>query len=465
MDAEAELPGVALATAGEPGQTSLLGGSTLLLWAQLISAAGFFVSVLLLARGLGPEGRGTIAFVSVTALLICRIARVGVAEAAAILAAQRPAARPALLGSFVLMAVPSALVVALLFAGVLLIADPRPAGVGPIELIALVFGAFGIVLGEGGGMFLLGCKRFVARAVLFAGMPWIYAALLAALSFGPGLTVSNAAIAWAVSMTAGGALSLAASIRVAGLEWPARGLMQELMRLGLRLWVGTLSSFLNLRIDQILIGFISTQATLGIYAVAVSAAEALLYVPMAIGDALFPFLASGGDRDRASRTLRTVRLLVLSTTLSVVAAALFGPSLMPLVFGAAFNGSVVPFLWLLPGALGYTATKVFSNALATSSTPGRYSLPPLVSFAVGAIIDLLLIPQFGASGAAVAATAAYLAGGASALLLYRSRNPFPLGALIPRADATVGFAASAAALLLARARAAIGRLRSLLPAV
>ena len=55
------------------------------------------------------------------------------------------------------------------------------------------------------------------------------------------------------------------------------------------------------------------------------------------------------------------------------------------------------------------------------------------------------------------ATAAYLAGGASALLLYRSRNPFPLGALVPRADEIVA--------LIPRARAAIGRLRSLLPAV
>jgi O-antigen/teichoic acid export membrane protein len=349
--------------------------------------------------------------------------------------------------------VPSTFVIAAAVAvGLLLMAEPRPAGVTAVELIALVPGAVGIALTDGCGLFLSGCKRFVARAVTNAVAPWTYAVFLAVLTSTIGLTVERAAIGWAVAMVAGGLLTTAASIRSAGLARPERKLLSELIRLGLRLWIGTLTSFLNLRIDQLIMGFIATRATLGIYAVAVNAAEVLLYFPTAIGEALFPFLAVGQPREQSQQALRAARLLVLSTTASIVVAALLGPELIPLVFGPPFGPSVVPFLWLLPGALGFAATRVFTIALATSSTPARFSLPPVISLLVGVVLDLVLIPILGASGAAVAASAAYLAGGMSALLLHRSRNPFTASELLPRADELT--------VLIPRAWAALGRLRS-----
>ena len=45
------------------------------------------------------------------------------------------------------------------------------------------------------------------------------------------------------------------------------------MSFGLRAWVGTLSRFLNFRVDQILMGFLASEAALGIYAVAVNASQ------------------------------------------------------------------------------------------------------------------------------------------------------------------------------------------------
>jgi O-antigen/teichoic acid export membrane protein/glycosyltransferase involved in cell wall biosynthesis len=434
-------------------QTSLLGGSALLFWAQLASATGFFIAVLLLARGLGPDGRGTMAFISVAALIIGRIARLGVAEAAAILAAQRRSTRSALLAGIAVFIVPSTFVVAAAVAlALLLIPEPRPAGVGLSELIILVPGAVGIAITDACGLFLSGCKRFVARAVTNATAPWIYAVVLAVVTSTIGLTVERAAIGWAVAMVGGGLITMAVSVRFAGLARPDRPLLSQLLRLGLRLWIGTLTSFLNLRIDQLLMGFISTKATLGIYAVAVNAAEVLLYFPTAIGEALFPFLAVGQPREQAQQALRAARLLVLSTTASIVVAALLGPELIPVVFGAPFGPSIIPFLWLLPGALGYAATRVFTIALATSSAPGRFSLPPVISLLVGVILDFVLIPILGASGAAIAASAAYLAGGVSALLLHRSRNPFAASELLPRIDEVT--------VLVPRAWAALGRLRS-----
>jgi O-antigen/teichoic acid export membrane protein len=91
---------------------------------------------------------------------------------------------------------------------------------------------------------------------------------------------------------------------------------------------------------------------------------------------------------------------------------------------------VTPFLLLLPGLVGFTALIVFSNALMASSLPSLSSLAAIVCFVVGLALDVALIPFFGASGAAGAASAAYLAGGLTALLLYRKQTPFRLRSLV-----------------------------------
>ena len=56
---------------------SVAHGSILFFASSVVGAAGFFVASLLLARLLGPSGRGTVAFVTVTALLTARVVKLG----------------------------------------------------------------------------------------------------------------------------------------------------------------------------------------------------------------------------------------------------------------------------------------------------------------------------------------------------------------------------------------------------
>ena len=71
-----------------------------------------------------------------------------------------------------------------------------------------------------------------------------------------------------------------------------------------------------------------------------------------------------------------------------------------------------------------------ANALVGSSSPGLSSLGPIVSLTVGFALDLALIPTHGATGAAAAASAAFLVGGATALFTYRRVSRFTWRALL-----------------------------------
>jgi O-antigen/teichoic acid export membrane protein len=119
------------------------------------------------------------------------------------------------------------------------------------------------------------------------------------------------------------------------------------------------------------------------------------------------------------------------TTVAVVGAAIAGTLLIPLVFGAKFEGSITPFLLLLPGAWGYAAQKVFSSALTGLGQPGRSSLGPLTALLTGLALDAVLIPLYGAQGAAGAASAAFIAGGIASLVAFHLAVPFPTRALLP----------------------------------
>jgi O-antigen/teichoic acid export membrane protein len=403
----------------------------MLFWARAAGNAGFFAAVLILARSLGPTGRGTIAFITVSALVLARVAGFGMGEATTVLAARRVEARGALLSNLILFMVTSALVLGgvgfvLLFS----LAGERPAGVELPELMILAGAAVVIALIEAGGAFLVGCGRLQRLALITATAYWIYPVVLGVVWLVAGLTVTRAALAWLASEAIIAIVLLRQSARGVGLARPSFRLLFESIHFGLRAWIGSLARLLNFRTDQILMGFLASEAALGIYAVAVNTSEVLLYLPTATATALLPVAARAEPLQRAEHTLGAFRSVALVTAGAVAVAALLGPFLLPVVFGSAFDASVEPFLWLVPGAFGFAASVIFSSALMASSSPGRSSLGPFVSLVVGIALDFVLIPRFGATGAAAAASTAFIAGGAVALFSYWRLSPFPWRALL-----------------------------------
>jgi O-antigen/teichoic acid export membrane protein len=134
-------------------------------------------------------------------------------------------------------------------------------------------------------------------------------------------------------------------------------------------------------------------------------------------------------------TLRAFRIVFGVTLVAVAAAAVVGMLLIPVVFGSRFSSSRTPFLILLPGALGYAGQKVFSSALTGLGRPGRSSFGPLMAVITGLALDALLIPAYGANGAALAASAAFGAGGLAAMVAFHASLPFRFRELVPgRAD-------------------------------
>ncbi len=176
------------------------GGSALLFWSKIAGNAGFFVAVLILARALGPTGRGTIAFITVTALVAARLAGLGITEATTVFVARRVEVRGALLTNAVVFLFGSALLTAAVACGALIaLGDQGPAGIGAPELAVIVAATVVSAMGDAGYCVLLGCGRLRPLALITATASWVYPVFLLAIWSTAGLTVLGAAVAWTVA--------------------------------------------------------------------------------------------------------------------------------------------------------------------------------------------------------------------------------------------------------------------------
>jgi O-antigen/teichoic acid export membrane protein/peptidoglycan/xylan/chitin deacetylase (PgdA/CDA1 family) len=411
--------------------TSLATSSALLTLTQVVGNTGFFVAILVIARELTRDGRGIVAFATTAALIVARVSEFGMTNATTVVASRRAEKRPRLLANTLLFALLCGVVGG---SGVALAMSVG--GVGPsltsLELAAVAGGVLGNTLLDAGCSYLLGVQRVKLWLIVAAPAPWIYAGALIVLAAIGDVSVSAALVAWAVAHLLWGFGASIMSVTIHSIGRPDWQLFRETLHLGVRAWGGTLSRFLNFRLDQLVLGLLATQSTLAVYATAVNASEVSLYVPVAVAAAAIPTIARVSPEHRVAQVLATVRRLLVITFAVVVAAALVGVPLVPLMFGGRYQSAVLPYVILLPGALGYVAIGVFSSALVNSERPFLSSLPSAVSLVTGVAFDLILIPPFQASGAAFAATLAFFAGGVTAVVAYRRLTPFGWNALIPR---------------------------------
>ena len=96
---------------------------------------------------------------------------------------------------------------------------------------------------------------------------------------------------------------------------------------------GMLSDLVTLRIDVFFVNYFVGPSQVGIYTVAISMANMLLYIPSAARSVLMPYIASSSDQEITPKLTR-VLIIILS-----ILALIFIPVmwiLMPLVYGSEF---------------------------------------------------------------------------------------------------------------------------------
>jgi O-antigen/teichoic acid export membrane protein len=197
----------------------------------------------------------------------------------------------------------------------------------------------------------------------------------------------------------------------ANFGWPSLEQTRQIWSYGMRGQIGGAFALVNLRLDFVLLGVFASTAVVGSYAVASKFAELLRLPSLALTYVLYPQFAREAQADRASAAQRARRLLLPALAVTVVAAipaGILAEVALPLLYGRAFQSAVLPAQILLVGLCVEGAAGVMIAYLYGIGRPGLNSLALGAGAALTVLLDILLIPRFGAVGAAVASSAAYL---------------------------------------------------------
>lgn len=391
------------------GEADLVGSASSTL-ATRLAAFGFSLGTnVILARSLGPEGRGVYSVAVLIPALISLFAQLGLGPANVYHFSRGLIEPDELAGHATSMAL---VLGGIGILGVYVYLDLSGAGhfagIAPryvlISCLALPFLLLTVFL-QG---ILNGAQRFREyNLVLLVQYASTSVALMIALLMFHGSTVAAVA-AWTAS-------TVATAVVAAGGVWQLTrfsirfrpSTLRRLLRFGLLSYFSSLSSFANYRLDVLIVNLFAGARQVGLYAVATGLAEMVWYLPNAAGIVLAPRVASAGA-DAADRLTEQVCRVVTVLALAIAGVlAVLAPFVVIIFFGAAFSESVWGVWLLLPGIVTFSVARVLSMYLLGRNRLKVDLAASLVGLVVTLALDLVLIPRFGFRGAAVASSIAY----------------------------------------------------------
>ncbi len=213
---------------------------------------------------------------------------------------------------------------------------------------------------------------------------------------------------------------------------------KECLGYGWKAHLSNILAFVNYRADLFLVNFFLTPAATGIYLIAVQIAEKLWILSQAVSTVLLPRLSElhNDDEKRQQLTPLIARWVLLVSAVGTLVLALLASPLINLLYGSEFTPAVGALLWLLPGILVGSMSRILANDIAARGRPELNLYTSILVVSVNIICNIILIPRLGIVGAAMATTIAYGLNAVAKLWLYShlSKNPWWKAILFSSSD-------------------------------
>jgi len=189
--------------------------------------------------------------------------------------------------------------------------------------------------------------------------------------------------------------------------------LREAFNFGLNSYFATIIALVTYRFDLFLLSAYHGAAVVGYYSIAVGLSNTVWLFPASLSTVLLPRIASlGAQEESEGARLATETRAYKHTSLMLLTAgagvALLAPFIIEPIYGARFASSITPTLLLLPGAIALGFASIFYATLSGQRQP-RYALKgALVVMPLAVLVYFLMIPPFGADGAAAGSSIAYI---------------------------------------------------------
>ena len=185
---------------------------------------------------------------------------------------------------------------------------------------------------------------------------------------------------------------------------------KAMLHQGWPLLLSSVSSMLYLRLDMIMLGEMSGDHTVGIYGAATRLSEVWYFLPMAIVSSLQPSLVRARELGQEQYHRRLLQIYRLMAVLSIFVSLLFmlmAEPLIKLLYGVAYIDAAAVLALHIWASVAVFLGVASSQYLIIENLQKLSFYRTTIGLGCNTILNFMLIPDFGALGAAVATLVSY----------------------------------------------------------
>jgi len=380
------------------------------LGSRAIVFAAAFLANILIARLLGPAGKGQISLVIFTITILINVAALGIPSALVFHVGQKLHNTRRLFGAGLALYSLAVVVFAALYLAVLPYLQGTIFSDLPPWLMYFVLLAFPLSLAIRYAQHITLGLRHVFHYNLVTVLDRVaYVVLLAVILWGFERSVAGVFYAEVLGRLTAGVVAVCLLLgALKPLFSFGRKELGALLGYGLRAHLMLVIALVSYRIGLYVLRYFYDAAVVGQYSIALNMAEVLLFIPNSFGVILFARTSSSTDEEASRFTPIAARNVLALTLVSALVLGLVAPVLVPLIFGQAFRPSIALFLVLLPGVITFALYRVLSYDMIGRGFPLRVSLASGAGLIANLVVAILLVPRLGAMGAVFGNLAGYI---------------------------------------------------------
>lgn len=185
----------------------------------------------------------------------------------------------------------------------------------------------------------------------------------------------------------------------------------NLFRMGfkyaIKIYILSLLSVLILRSGTMLLRYMTDAQTLGYYSIASQLFDTLSILPITMGMLLFPKLVKEKHSQWRQSKSNLTMIAIMMILASIISVILVKPFIV-IAFGVEYLPAVKIFYFILPGIIFYGFISIISQYLTANGVPLGQIVSWLIGFIILIVLNIILIPKYGALGTAAALSITFM---------------------------------------------------------
>lgn len=257
---------------------------------------------------------------------------------------------------------------------------------------------------------LLGLQQIKKYNLINFVQVFVYLILVGILLLGFHFGVLAAIVAQSFSfLVAGALLFFYAEKQVGGVSFKLnKSYFKNSFLYGSKVYLNNALSFLHSRLDIFMINIFINPVAVGFYSIAVGMSEKIWLISQTAGTVLFPRVSSETDEKRLKEfTPLVCRNVLFITVMAAILLFFLSDWVMVFLYSMAYIESVLPLKILLIGMIAMSGGRVLASDIAGRGKPMIGTYINAGAVVLNLILNIILIPKFGISGAAWATTVSY----------------------------------------------------------